>query len=64
MSEIGQINGGAAMSQLQRARLVEDSRAEEKTESRTQEAAETAAEQAKKAAAAPAPSSRGVDTYA
>ncbi len=51
------------MSQLQRSRLVEGSRAEEKTETRAQEAHETAAEQARKAAA-PAPSSRSVDTYA
>jgi hypothetical protein len=64
MSEIGHITGGAALSQLQRARLVDGSRAEEKTETHAQEAAETAAEQATKAAKAPTPSSRYVDTYA
>jgi hypothetical protein len=51
MTSIGAVPGTATLTPLQRAKLVEDSPAEEKTESVAQEAKEQAADQAKKLSA-------------
>ena len=62
MSGISPVSAYTAPTQLQKARQVEESPAEEKTESRAQEAAETAA-QARTTPAAPATPGR-VDVHA